>query len=259
MRRAFAFPLLASAVTLAALFAPAPLAAQQGDFALLRVRVIDASTKAPIPGARVGFPDLELFTLSDKNGVAEIAKVPTGDRSLEVTMLGYGTATTTMKLGVREVVTGDIALTTEPIHIEGITVKGPPAKKDPKVISSAELDEPSMAHLNAYEAIQRLRPNWLYANPKKTFSTTPLSKNAVPNEPRPTDADQFPAVILDGVPGSGASNYASPLDRDTMSGILSGIKVPDIGELIFLSASDATTRYGIGFPNGAIVISTMKK
>ena len=257
MRSTAAF-LLAPAIAWCAISAPPRLAAQEADFATLRVRIIDASTKKPISGAQVGFPDLELFTLSDKNGIAQITKVPPGDRSLEVTMLGYGTATTRMTIGARAQATGDIALTSEPIHIEGITVKSPPAKKDPKAISDVELAEPALAHLNAFEAIQRLRPNWLHANPKKTFQMQPISKNAVPFEPTPTDRDQFPAVIIDGVPASSAQISASPMDVDIMSGILSAIKVPDIGELIFLSASDATTRYGTGYPNGAIVITTIK-
>ncbi len=255
MRRASAF-LLASAVALCAVVTPLRLTAQ--DFATLRVRIVDAATKKPIAGAQVGFPDLKLFTLSDKNGIAQITKVPPGDRSLEVTMLGYGTATTTMAIAGRAQATGDIALTTEPIHIDGITVKSPPAKKDPKAVSDVELAEPALAHLTAFEAIQRLRPNWLRAKPKKTFQMQPLNKNAVPEEPRPTDKDQFPAVIIDGVPASSAQVSGSPMDLDIMSGILSAIKVPDIGELTFLSPSDATTRYGTGYPNGAIVITTIK-
>src|SRR5690242_14454990 len=99
MRRTSAsiFLLFASALALGAVFAPVPLTAQQP--ASLRVRIVDASTNKPIAGARVGFPDLKLFTLSDKNGIAQIQKIPTGERSLEVTMLGYGTASTTMTLG----------------------------------------------------------------------------------------------------------------------------------------------------------------
>jgi hypothetical protein len=263
MRRVSAFLLLALALALGVSLSPAPLTAQQGDFALLRVRVVDAATNKPISGARVGYPEIKLFTLTDKNCIAEIAKVPPGERSLEVTMLGYGTATTTMTLGANLQATGDIALKTDPIHIDGITVASAPSttkiKRDPKLISSIELAEPAVHTLNAYQAIQRLRPSWLRARPKKTFVKPSLSPNHVPGEPTPTDPDQFPAIIVDGTIRSGHGQASSPQDMDAISALLSAVQVPGISDIQMMSASDATTRYGTGFPNGAIVITTLAR
>jgi hypothetical protein len=100
----------------------APIAAQSTETAALRVRVTDAATGLPISGAQVGFPALALFRLASSAGVAQIVGIPLGTHVLEATMLGYGKATQTLILEAHAVATGVIALTTEPIEIEGLTV-----------------------------------------------------------------------------------------------------------------------------------------
>jgi hypothetical protein len=100
----------------------APLAAQTNETAALRVRVTDAATGRPIEGAQVGFPDLGLFRLAAASGIAQILDIPPGPRTLEVTMLGYGKASRMILLEAHAVATGDIALTNDPIEIEGLTV-----------------------------------------------------------------------------------------------------------------------------------------
>jgi hypothetical protein len=86
------------------------------------VRVTDAATGLPIGGAQVGFPELALFRIASSTGVALIVGIPPGTHVLEATMLGYGKASQTLTLEAHAVATGVIALTTEPIEIEGLTV-----------------------------------------------------------------------------------------------------------------------------------------
>lgn len=73
--------------------------------------------------------------------------------------------------------------------------------------------------VSARDALQRLRPRWLRARGGGT-----------------------PAVILDG-----ARQDASILDS---------IRASNIESMELLNASDATTRYGTNFPNGAIIVMT---
>jgi hypothetical protein len=92
-----------------------------GD-ASLRFRVTDAISDLPIPGARVGFPELDLFALADADGVAALTTIPAGAYVLEVTMDGYATAQSLVEFSPGAVAEGEVALGTEPIEIEGITV-----------------------------------------------------------------------------------------------------------------------------------------
>ena len=88
-------------------------------------------------------------------------------------------------------------------------------------ITEAELEP--IAHMSAFEAIERLRPRWLQ-------SRTGL----------------FPTVHVDGSA------------RNAGEEILASIPCSEVQEMRYLSASDATTRFGTDYANGAILITTKK-
>ncbi len=88
------------------------------------------------------------------------------------------------------------------------------------VITFEELDGLDAA--DCYELIQTLRPAWL----------------------RPRARRGMPRVVLNGV----------PLRRDVQP--LHGMLINGVQEVRFLSALDATTRFGAGYLNGAILITT---
>jgi len=81
----------------------------------------------------------------------------------------------------------------------------------------------TVVQLDAYQAIQRLRPRWLQ------------SRGTI-----------FANVFIDGSERQGGLEA------------LKGLPVADIGEMRFLSASDATTRYGTGHEGGVILISSKR-
>lgn len=89
-------------------------------------------------------------------------------------------------------------------------------------ITAEELD--SVAELDLFAAISRLRPQWL----------------------RPGTRGQLPEVVLNGSHQPGGAE------------MLRNIRASDASELEYMSASDATTRYGTGFTGGAIVVTTRR-
>ena len=91
------------------------------------------------------------------------------------------------------------------------------------VITAEELD--AVGNLDLLAAVQRLRPRWLQSRGSATFGG-------------PTSA----RVILDGVPQNGG------LD------VLRSIRATDAEELRYMSANDATTRYGTDMVGGAILV-----
>jgi hypothetical protein len=76
---------------------------------------------------------------------------------------------------------------------------------------------------DAYTAIQRLRPQWLRSR-----------------------SGAAPVVIMDGT------------RQQVGLSILRSIRTSELQELRYLSASDATTRYGTGFDGGAILLTTKR-
>ena len=103
---------------------------------------------------------------------------------------------------------------------------GRSTRANPNLITAqelAELEESSV--LTAKQAVQRLRPRWLQAR-SSGFSER-----------------HTPVVFRDGMPVGG-------LER------LDEMDIRTIQELRYLSGSDATNRYGTGYPGGIILVST---
>lgn len=90
------------------------------------------------------------------------------------------------------------------------------ARSSASVITEEELRP--MAAFSVYESIQRLRPRWLQG--------------------RASGADV--AVFMDGQPVIGGTDF------------LWDLQAVEVLEIRFRSASDATTRYGTGYPAGVI-------
>lgn len=82
----------------------------------------------------------------------------------------------------------------------------------------------TVSQLDLYTAVSRLRPQWL----------------------RPGTRGQLPEVLVDGTRQQGGAD------------ILRSMRANEVGELEYMSAADATTRYGTGFPAGAILVSTRR-
>lgn len=92
---------------------------------------------------------------------------------------------------------------------------------DRNLISTEELSE--LAGFNAYDAVQRLRPQWLRS--------------------RGGEVMDLPATFVDG-------RHFGDISQ------LSAFSTADILAIRYLSASDATTLYGTGYPGGVIEIQT---
>lgn len=83
----------------------------------------------------------------------------------------------------------------------------------------------SVAELDLFSAVQRLRPAWL----------------------RPGTRGTMPQLIVNGSPNSAG-----------VEGLRS-FRATDVTSLEFMSASDATTRFGTGYGAGAILVTTGRR
>ncbi|MDX1566596.1 MAG: hypothetical protein R3223_02275 [Longimicrobiales bacterium] len=100
------------------------------------------------------------------------------------------------------------------------------SSRNPDVITSEELRGTQIQSETAYNAIQRLRPAWLRAR-GSSF----------------TGGRQLPSVFVDG------TRYGE-IDA------LRSLNVSEIAEIEYLDSRDATTRFGTGYPAGAIMVTT---
>lgn len=87
-------------------------------------------------------------------------------------------------------------------------------------LTTEELE--TVSQFDLYTAVSRLRPQWLRSGSRGTL----------------------PGVILNGSPQPGGVEFL----RNLRAGEVTGLQ--------FMSAADATTRYGTGYPSGAILVTT---
>jgi len=103
----------------------------------------------------------------------------------------------------------------------GTSARGTPPRGSSDRIVEAELEP--LYQLTAFEAVQRLRPRWLQTR---------------------TRAD--PMVHVDGnIRSEGAS-------------ALRNLRADDVQEMQYMSPADATTRFGTGYVNGLILVTTKR-
>lgn len=108
----------------AALLPSARAVAQVGGSASVSVEVYDAADGRRLEAALVGFPELSRFNLTNAAGTAVLTDLPAGEYTLEVTVLGYGKASSTVRLGEGSLGEYQVAMNVQPFEIEGITVDG---------------------------------------------------------------------------------------------------------------------------------------
>ena len=97
---------------------------------------------------------------------------------------------------------------------------------NPSQISAEQMQEAANQHDTAYSVVQSLRPMWLRKR----------GRSSINNE-----GDIV--VYVDG------SRYGTP-------GELRNIPATEVASMRFLSAAEATNRYGTGHPHGAILVNT---
>jgi len=100
---------------------------------------------------------------------------------------------------------------------------------DPNLITRSELSRTVAS--NAFEAIQRLRPQWL----------RPRGPSSV-SQPE----GDWPVVYMDNVRAGDVN-------------VLATIALDDIGQIRFISGRDATTRWGTGVTGGVIEIVSLRR
>ena len=97
-----------------------------------------------------------------------------------------------------------------------------PRRGGANLITSDELE--TVSQFDLFTAINRLRPAWL----------------------RPGSRGTLPAVVMNGTPQAGGVET------------LKSMRPADVSKLEFMSAADATTRFGTGFQAGAIVVTSAR-
>ncbi len=112
-------PGVATALLLVAGLFAGPVHAQQGSVA---GQVTDKANQQPIAGAQVLIAGTSIETRSGRDGHYSVIKVPPGQYSVQVRLIGYATATSPVTVAAGETATADFALTAAAVPLDAVVV-----------------------------------------------------------------------------------------------------------------------------------------
>ena len=124
------------AALFAIFFTPPPATAQ----GTLEGTVRSASTGAPLPGAQLRIPPLNLAALADPSGHYEITDIPAGTHTLEISLIGHTAETREVTIADGRSVHLDIELHESAIALEGLVALGSRARPRTATRSAVPID-----------------------------------------------------------------------------------------------------------------------
>lgn len=111
----------------------------------LKGKVLEKSTKQPLPGATVGIKELSLFSITDENGIFVIQSIPFGEYTIEASLTGFKTQVKTRVIIIPGKTTDlDFELEEVPVEAHSITVY-------PEYFIKSEGETTSSSKLTYYE------------------------------------------------------------------------------------------------------------
>jgi hypothetical protein len=158
----------AFAAALAAALLLLPAGARAQDAAVLEVRVVDAATKQPLPGAQVVLTGWRRV-YADDSGTARLTGVPHGTQTLEAVVLGYTSHTVIVNVPQAGTVARTLELAARPIELAGLRAEARPVRRSPRLEAFYRRSRTGVGFYFTREQIERLNP----ANLNDVFRMVP--------------------------------------------------------------------------------------
>jgi TonB-linked SusC/RagA family outer membrane protein len=231
-------------LALGALLFATPLVAQTGT---VTGTARDGLTGAPVFAAQVMVEGTSIQTLTRADGRYSLTRVPAGQQTIRVRVLGYEETTQTVMVAADETVTLDFQLESRAVALSGIVVTG-------TIGATEQAKLPFTVNQLRGEDLPVTQPNFATAIRGKVAGAT-----VVQGSGRPGAA---PSVLLRGA----TSINAQGRDQEPLyivDGVILGSSVVDIDALDIenieiVKGAAAASLYGSRAANGVVVISTQR-
>ena len=203
---------------------------------------VTAEDGRPLSGASVSVQGTELGTLTDASGRFTISNVPAGEQTVQVRMIGYAPATSSVTVSAGQPASANFALTPTAVELEGVIAVGYGTQQRVNVtgsvaaVSSEEIAKRPVA--NVTEALQGVAPGL----------------TVVDRGGRPGDAG---TMIF--IRGRGTTNNTNPLVIvDGVEGDMNALNPNDIESISVLKDAASAAIYGSRAANGVILVTTRR-
>jgi TonB-linked SusC/RagA family outer membrane protein len=218
-------------------------------------RVVDAAARYPLIATDVFVVGTSMHALTNQEGVYRLTNVPPGEHTIEVSRLGYGSATRTVTVTAGGTVTADFELQERAITLDELVVTGysVTARRE-RTGAQAVVDRSELERMPVATADQALQG--------RAAGVQVRSENGQPGA-GPTvrirgigsiDAGSTPLYIVDGVQIAADRQTGSQADTSP----LAALNPRDIESIEVLKDAAATSIYGAQAANGVVLITTRR-
>jgi TonB-linked SusC/RagA family outer membrane protein len=260
-----------SCLALAFLVLPA-LAVAQGT-GIIRGRVTDAATDAPLAGVQVRVEGTGIGALTGSDGTYTITGAPTGSRVLTTRRLGYAPMRTPITVPATGDVSQNLALEKVATTLNDVVISALGQTAQQRSLGTAQQS------VRGADIAETQRENFVNALQGRVAGVEVTSTSGVPGASSSItirgvssiSSSNQPLFIIDGLPMDNktihTSQFASSFGGSTYSFENRGVDFTnraadlnpeDIESLVVLKGPEAAVLYGIDAANGAIVITTKR-
>jgi TonB-linked SusC/RagA family outer membrane protein len=265
LRRVFAF------LALVMLASPALAFGQGGG--IIRGRVTDAATNAPLVGVQVRVEGTTLGALTDAEGTFTITGAPAGARVLSTRRLGYAPARANVTVPASGDVSQNFALDKVATTLNDVVVTalGETAARRGLGTSQQTVTGAAVAETQRENFVNALQGRVAGVQVTSTSGIPGSSSSITIRGVSSISSSNQPLMIIDGLPMDNKTLNTNVLAADAPGSVTAfnnrgldftnraaDINPEDIESMTVLKGPEAAALYGIDVANGAIVITTKR-
>lgn len=217
--------------------------------------VTSSEDNAGIPGATVIVKGTTVGITTDLSGKYSL-RIPEGGKILQVSFVGMKTKEVT--IGSQNVI--NVALEPDVLDIEGVVVTALGISREKKSLGY------SVQEASGEEMTRAANPNLESTLSGKFAGVQVRQSSGMPGAPsqiyirgaRAFSGNNAPLYVIDGLPISSESDYASNVTGAAFSNRATDIDPNDIESINVLKGQAAAALYGLRASNGVIIITTKK-
>lgn len=259
-----------SCLALALLMSPA-IAAGQGS-SIIRGRITDAATGAPLVGVQVRVEGTAIGAMTGADGTYTISGAPAGSRVLSTRRLGYAPARSTISVPATGDASQDFALDKVATTLNEVVVTALGQTAQARSLGTAQQS------VKGADIADAQRENFVNALQGRIAGVNVTSSSGVPGASSSItirgvssiSSSNQPLMILDGLPMDNRTMSTGVLASDNnassafsnrsvdFTNRASDLNPEDIESITVLKGPEAAALYGIDAASGAIVITTKR-
>ncbi len=249
--------LLNGVLALIALGAPVGSAAAQTG--AIAGQVTDASSGRPLSNAQVTVPGTGAGQIANASGRFVLLDVPTGEQTVQVTLIGYDVAEQAVTVTAGQTLSLDFALSSTAISLNEIVVTGVGAETTRRALgTSVEVLTASDIELAPVQSVDQLLQGRVAGATVNATSAQPGTGSLINfRGVSSVFGAQTPVIYLDGVRVDNDQSTAAGTGGE-QSSALSDLLVSDIERIEVTKGGAASTLFGSDAATGVIQIFTKK-